>query len=61
MKKIHTNDLLVMILILIFIFDVNFKQMNTLHWLATAVSILWVILFVSKMITSKKEYGSNEH
>jgi len=35
--------------------------MNTLHWLATAVSILWVILFVSKMITSKKEYGSNEH
>lgn len=60
MQKIHTNDLLVMILILVFIFDVNFKQMNTLHWIAASVSIIWVVLLVSRILSSKKGYEGNE-
>lgn len=54
MKKINTSDLLIFILILVFVFDVDVKHMNALDFIAAAVSIVWIILFISKMFSSKE-------
>jgi len=53
--KIDVDDLLIIILILVFIFDMNLKHMNVLHWLGLAVSVIWLILFIVKLLTTKKK------
>lgn len=55
MKKITASDLLVLILVLVFAFDLNFKSMNTIHWIGLVASLLWVFTFVAKLLLKKDD------
>lgn len=55
MKKTSSSDLLVLILVLVFAFDLNVKQMNTIHWIGAVVSIVWLVLFIIKLLVPRKD------
>lgn len=55
MKKITSSDLLVLILVLVFAFDLDIKEMNTIHWIGAVVSVIWLVLFIVKLFTPRKD------
>lgn len=42
------------ILVLVFVFDLDVKGMNALHWIGAAVSVIWLVLFVVKLFVPGK-------
>lgn len=58
-KTIAAEDFLMIMLILLFIGDTNFNNMNVLSWSGLIVSAIWVIVFVFKLYVIMKG-DSNE-
>jgi len=54
MKNKTSSDLLMFMLVLVFVFDLDVKGMNTLHWIGAAVSVIWLVLFVGKLFVPGK-------
>lgn len=55
-KRISSLDLLLLIIVSIYLIDMDFEKMNTLEWVATIVCFIWLILFIIKhLLPAKKE------
>lgn len=55
MNKINSTDLLAFVLMAILLLEIDFNNMTTLNWIGLVVSLLWFILFITKMILPTKE------
>ena len=55
MNRINSSDLLVFILMVVMLADIDFDNMNMIHWLGLVVSAVWLLLFIIKTISTKKK------
>ena len=43
------------ILMVVMLADIDFDNMNMIHWLGLVVSAVWLLLFIIKTISTKKK------
>ncbi len=53
MKRINSSDLTVFILMVVLLADIDFDNMNMIQWVGLIVSVIWLLLFIVKMIGTK--------
>jgi uncharacterized membrane protein len=54
MNRINSTDLLAFVLMAILLLEIDFNNMTALSWIGLVVSIVWFILFITKMILTKE-------
>lgn len=54
MKRISSNDLLVFVLMAVLILGMDFNNMAALNWIGCIVAVIWVILFIIKLVLPKE-------
>jgi len=54
MKKINSSDLFMILLILVFVNDLDYDRMSAMSWTGAAISLIWLVLFAVKLFSFRK-------
>ncbi|MBM7553985.1 hypothetical protein JOC33_002898 [Thalassobacillus pellis] len=55
MKKITSEDILTLVLVSIYLTDMDFANLNTLNIIGLIVSLIWLVFLTSKLSKNPKD------